>query len=137
MSTISLKQIIQNQAYKIVFLQLIGIIALSSLAFILCGITSGFSIFLGGMGYGLPNLIFVWRVFRFARAQEMTTFLIAFFIGEIVKLILCGVLFLLIVKYLPISLLSVVIGLAGAIVSFWVACLWLFSKQNLAKGVTE
>lgn len=125
----SLKSIIQNQAYKMVFLQLLGIIGLAFIAFILRGITSGFSVLVGGLSYGLPNLFFVWRVFRYSSAHEMTKFLVAFFTGEMFKLILCGILVLLIVKYLPVSLLSVIVGLAGAMVSFWVVCFWLFSKQ--------
>lgn len=134
----SLKKRVQHEAYRIVFWQLMGVVVLSILAFLLRGFASGLSVLAGGMAYGLPNLIFVWRVFRFVGAKQMNQFMIAFFFGEMMKLILSAVLFLLTVKYLSISLLSGLVGFVGAIVSFWVVCMLYFSKQNLPKqqGVT-
>ena len=93
----------------------------------------------GGFAYGIPNLIFVWRVFRYAGAQQMTRFVAAFFFGEIIKLILSGILFLLVVKYLSVSLLSVLAGFVTGIVAFWVVCFLSFSKQDNSrkKGVAR
>ncbi len=130
MAAQTLKKLIQHQAYRIVFLQLAGVVVLASLALIIRGITSGFSVLLGGLAYVIPNLIFVWRVFRFVGAQQMTLFAAAFFAGEALKLFLSAILFLVIVKYLPVSLLSELVGFIGAIVSFWIVCLWHFSRDN-------
>ena len=44
MATKSLKKIIQHEAYRIVFWQLVGVIILAVFALILRGITSGFSV---------------------------------------------------------------------------------------------
>jgi ATP synthase protein I len=134
MATKTLKQIVQHEAYRIVFVQLIGVILLSIIALIINGTTSGFSVLMGGLSYCLPNLVFVWRVFRYTGAAQMMQFLAAFCIGEMIKLIFSAVLFLLIVNYLPVSLLSELIGFIGAIVAFWIACMWLFSKKAV-KGV--
>lgn len=90
----------------------------------------GLSVLAGGLSYGVANLIFVWRVFRYAGAQEMNQFAAAFMAGEAMKLILSSILFLVIVKYLPVSLLSVLIGFIGAIVAFWLVCMWKFSKRE-------
>jgi len=128
--TNALRKMIQHQAYQIVLLQLGGIAFLSLLACLFKGTASGFSVLCGGLAYGLPNLFFVWRVFRFTGAQEMHRFIAAFFAGEALKLILSAILFLVIVKYLPVSLLSTLIGFVGAIVSFWIACMWYFSGQS-------
>lgn len=125
-----LKKIIQRQAFAIVFWQLICVIALTLIAFILFNSIIAFSVLAGGLSYGIGNLIFVWRVFRYAGAQEMNQFAFAFMAGEALKLILSAILFLVIVKYLPVSLLSVLIGFIGAIVSFWLVCIWKFSKQE-------
>jgi ATP synthase protein I len=132
-----LKKIIQNEAYRIVFLQLAGVVLLSLLALPFCGIKGGFSVFAGGMAYGLPNLVFVWLVFRYVGAQQMTKFITAFFFGEMFKLALSAVLFLVIVKYLPISLSSELFGYIGAIISFWVVCMWHFSKQTVTAQVNS
>ena len=128
MASQPLSKLIQNKAYRIVFWQLVGVLLLSIIALLISGITSGFSVLLGGLAYGIPNLLFVWRVFRYAGAQQMTQFAAAFFAGEAFKLILGGILFLIIVKTLPVSLLSVLVGFIGAIVSFWIVCMWQFSK---------
>lgn len=133
MAVKSLQKLVQNEAYQIVLLQLASVILLSFCAFLLNGPHVGFSVLTGGMAYVLPNLIFVWRVFRFVGAQQMTQFVVAFFVGEMMKMFLSAILFLMIVKYLPVSLLSELIGFIGAIVSFWVVCMWHFSRQTITK----
>jgi len=126
MAAKKLQKIIQHQAYKIVMLQLLGVILLSLASIAFGSLNAGFSVMAGGLAYVLPNILFVWRVFRFGGAQQMTQFVAAFFIGEMIKLFLSAILFLIIVKYLPVSLLSVLVGFIGAIISFWIACAVLF-----------
>lgn len=123
----------QHQAYLITFWQFVCLICLTLIGLALKGKQVGFSIFAGGMAYFIAQLVFVWRVFRYAGAQQMTQFVAAFMLGEALKLILSGILFIVIVKCLPVSLLSVLIGFIGAIVSFWVVCFWQFSKQPTIK----
>ena len=125
-----LRTLIQQEAYQIVIRQLEGVLILALCALPISGLQSSGSVLAGGLAYGLPNLIFVWRVFRYAGAQEMSQFMAAFFAGEALKLIMSAFLFLVIVKYLPVSLLSTLAGFIGAIVSFWVVCIWQFSRQN-------
>ena len=125
-----LQKQIQNQAYQIVSKQLFGVVALSLLALAFYGVKSGFSVLAGGMIYILPNFLFVWRVFRYSKPQEMQRFMIAFSFGEMAKLIFSAILFLLIVKYLPVSLLSILVGFIGAIVSFWIVCMMQFCKTK-------
>jgi ATP synthase protein I len=125
-----LKKLVQQEAYRLVGWQLAGVLLLALLALLIRGTLSGFSVLMGGVAYVLPNLVFVWRVFRYAGASQMDKFMAAFFIGEMLKLFLAAILFLMIVKYLPHSLLSVLIGFVGAIVSFWIACMWHFSRQS-------
>lgn len=133
MATKPLKKIIQHEAYWIVFLQLVCVCCLALIALSFAGIKNSLSVLAGGLAYGLPNLIFVWRVFRYAGVRQMNQFVIAFFMGEMLKLLISAILFLLIVKYLPLSLLSVLVGFIGAIVSFWIVCMWHFSRQDISK----
>lgn len=138
MATKSLQNRVQSEAYKIVLLQLASVLILACFAFLFGGKVVGFSVLAGGLAYALPNLIFVWRVFRFVGAQQMTQFVLAFFIGEMMKMFISAILFLIIVKYLPVSLLSELIGFIGAIVSFWIVCMWYFSRQAISQqGVAE
>lgn len=130
MANPSLATKIRGEAYQLVIWQLVGVVILALLALLIKGTTSALSVFCGGMAYGLANLFFVWLVFRYAKPSEMVQFVMAFCAGEMFKLIVSAFLFLMIVKYLPVSLLSVLVGFVGAIVMFWVACFWFFSKQS-------
>jgi ATP synthase protein I len=127
----TLQERVQNKAYRIVKLQMAGVIVLSFLALILCGVVCAYSVLLGGLAYALPTLFFVWRVFRYASPSQMTLFMAAFFIGEVVKLTFAAILFLIIMKNLPVSLLSELAGFIGAIISFWIACFWLFAIKDI------
>ena len=124
-----LRQLVQKKAYKLVLWQLAGVILLAVFALLLSGLDSAYAVFAGGMAYGLPNLLFVWLVFRFVGANETTLFMTAFFAGEMFKLMLSAILFLVIVKYLPVSLLSTLVGFIGAIIAFWIVCMWQFGKK--------
>jgi ATP synthase protein I len=128
-----LQKIAQQQAYQLVYGQFIGIVTLALISWPLAGVNGAFSIIAGGLAYCLPNLLFVWRVFRYSGAHQMNQFMAAFFLGEMFKLFLSGFLFLLVVKYLPVSLLSVLVGFAGAIVLFWIVCLLRFTKDPRRK----
>lgn len=130
MASTPLKSIVQGQAYQLVFLQLAVVAGFAFFISLIKDSHEGVSVLLGGLAYVLPNLLFVWRVFRYAGTAQMVQFLTAFFVGEMLKLILGAILFLVIVKYLPVSLLSVLAGYIGAIVAFWMVSFWLFSKKN-------
>lgn len=125
-----LQKVIQSEAYRIVYGQLMCVSVVSLIVSLCLGLKIGSSLLVGGLCYTLPNLFFVWRVFRYAGAQQMVQFMAAFFFGEFLKLILSGILFLLVVKTLPISLLSVLIGFILAMAAFWTVCLIRFSKQK-------
>ncbi len=125
-----LQKKIQNEAYRIVFWQLVSVVVIACIALLIKGQQTGLAVLLGGLAYGLPNLFFVFRVFRYAGAHQMTKFVAAFFLGEALKLILSSILFLVIVKTLPVSLLSTLVGFFGAIISFWIVCIWHFSRQQ-------
>lgn len=129
----TLKQRVQHEAYHLVLLQLLCVLIVALLGLLFYGKIVGFSILAGGLAYVLPNYIFVWRVFRYAGAQQMVAFLVAFLFGEMLKLILSAILVLLIVKYLPHSLLSVLAGYISAIVSFWFVSLLHMTRQAKAK----
>jgi ATP synthase protein I len=135
--TNALQKRVQGQAYRLVYRQLGGVAILALAATLFYSYWTGLSVLAGGLAYGLPNLLFVWRVFRYSGAQEMTRFVVAFFFGEMLKLVLSGILIIFIVKYLPVSLSSVLVGFVGAIISFWIACFMQFSKQDnsMNKGV--
>ncbi len=121
---------IKKEAYRIIYWQLILIMGLAFVLFLLQGIHSAISAILGGLAYWLPTLLFVWRVFARVTTRTAKQFLMLFIAGEGVKLLLSAILFVLVVKYIPVDTLSVLIGFVGAIVSFWIASLVLLTKHE-------
>lgn len=127
------KKNIRQKAYRIVFWQLGGVVLLALIVLTVGNASRGFSVLVGGMAYGLPNLAFAWCAFRYVDAADMSKFLGTFFAGETCKLVLSAILFLLIVKWLPVSLLFVLIGYIGAIVAFWIVCIGHFPWHTVCK----
>jgi ATP synthase protein I len=107
--------------YRILFYQLLLIAGGLLSVFLLQGIPRGLSALAGSLAYGLPTFIFARCLATCAGARFAARFMLVFLMGEAVKLILSGVLFLLAVNYCRLDPLYAIIGLVGAIMTFWVA----------------
>lgn len=121
---------ITRQAYRIVFWQLMIVVMLAVVFFLLRGVEEGLGVLSGGLAYGLPAFAFVWQVFSRANVRAVKQFLAVFVVGELAKLIVSAVLFILIVKYLPVTVLPVLIGYICAIVAFWMASVFFLSRHQ-------
>ncbi len=106
---------------KIVIYQLLIIAGFTMVGFLLIGVHNGLSIAMGALSYWLPTFIFMMRVSAHTGARAATRFMVALFAGEVVKLVLCGILFLIAIKYLQAQLAYALVGLIGAIIAFWIA----------------
>jgi ATP synthase protein I len=125
----------KKEAFKIIYYQLLLITILALPFLLLQSVQSGFSVILGGLAYWLPTFLFVWRIFaRESGAQAAKQFLLLFVAGESIKLLLSGGLFVLIVKFMPVKLLSVLIGFIGAVIAFWIASIFILARHE---GVKE
>jgi ATP synthase protein I len=121
---------IRTQVHKIIFWQWVMIVGFVLVIVLLQGMQKALSALIGGFAYWLPTMIFLLRVTAYAGAQAVMRFLVAFFAGEMVKLFLCGVIILLAARYLPINVAYSIIGLAGAIIAFWIT-----STATVYRGV--
>lgn len=121
---------VKKQLFQVVNWQLIVIIGLSLLTLV-GGMKAGLSTLLGGLAYWLPTLFFIWRVSAHTGANAAQRFLIAFFTGEVAKLILSGALFLIVIKYLPVDLIYVLTGFIGAIIAFWIVSIVSIFRQRV------
>src|SRR4051812_31543103 len=115
-----LNESLKSRALYLMLWQLLVIICLAGILGLLQGCQAGFSALMGGLSYWLPTLIFALRIFTYASAQAAKQFILAFFMGEVVKLFLSAALFIGVVNYLPVSVLSTLIGFVSAILAFWV-----------------
>ena len=121
---------IKKEAYRIIYWQLILIMGLALILFLLQGMRSGLSALSGGLACWLPTLLFVWRVFSgSSAARAAKQFMLLFVVGETFKLLLCAILFVLIVNYLPVNILSVLIGFVGAVTAFFLAAMLLLTRH--------
>lgn len=124
------KNSLRTDAIKLVFWQFLFVLGLALILLIVQGEQSAISAVLGGAAYCLPNLLFVWRVFARTTPRAAKQFLIAFVLGETTKLFLSAILFVLIVKYLPIKLLAVLGGYITAIMAFWIVSFIFMSREG-------
>ncbi len=121
---------IKSEAYKLVFWQLFVVMGLALILFLFKGLQSGISSLLGGLAYCVPNLMFVWRVFSRTSAQAARSFLVAFLAGEVSKLFLSALLFVLIVKYLAVDFKFVLAGYICAIMAFWLVSFIFLAQEH-------
>lgn len=121
---------LQREALQLVFWQFIITMLLALIIFLIEGLNKGLSTFLGGCTYIVPNFIFAWRIFAYSGPRFSDRFMFTFLLGEFTKLILSAILFILLVKYVPVNMIFVMTGYAIAIFSFWFVCGWHFGRKG-------
>lgn len=132
------KESLQTEALRLVFKQFIIAMVLTIIVLLVMGFKKGFSVFLGSSAYIIPQFIFAWLVFFYAKIRLIDWFMITFFIGEVIKLVISAFLFIFIVNYFPINLIFTMTGYIIAIISFWFVCGWHFGQRhNLKSGSTS
>lgn len=114
-------------AYTILGGQLVVIAGLALILFIIQGLANSLSFIMGGLAYWLPTLFFATVLFPYAGARAAKSFLIVFSVGEVAKLLLSGLLFILAVVYLQTNPFFALLGFAASIISFWIMSLWSLS----------
>lgn len=126
-----LTKFVKKEVLRIVFYQLAILVGFTLIVFLLKGTYKGLSVFVGGVTYWLPTYLFVRRVSSYAGAHAAKQFIIAFFAGEAVKLILCGVLFVIAIKYIQVQILYALIGLIVSIIAFWIASIMMLLQTKV------
>jgi ATP synthase protein I len=133
----TIQKSLQREALKLVFWQLMITMVLSLIILLIAGLHKGLSAFLGGSSYIIPNFIFAWRVFSYSGPHLSDRFMFAFLLGEFTKLILSAILFILIVKYVPVNMIFVMTGYAIAIFSFWFVCGFHFGRRKTVNSLAS
>lgn len=111
----------KNDAWWALTIQLAIVLLLASILWVMQGYWVFRSFLLGGMISFVPNLILYRQMFRYKGASQAKQILKALYFGELLKLILTGAGFA-VVLLLPHTLpLWVFGGFISALLSFWVA----------------
>lgn len=107
--------------YVWVGVQAIAVAALSLVLSIFQGFSSAGSVLLGGIVYILPNLVFARRFFTYFNASHPEKIVKRFYLGELFKLLLTGLLFILTISFIPVKEFAFFIGFIAALFAFWLA----------------
>ena len=108
---------------RILLYQAMTVVAISSLTLVLMGTAEAESVLVGGLAGFLPNLFFAAKFGRSNPKRTAQEVVRAFYVGEALKLLLTGSLFVLIFQIPGISFMPLFIGFVSVIMVFWFALL--------------
>ena len=123
----------RKNAYKLIAIQALIVIILS-LLFLFISFQSAFSLFLGGFCCLLPSFYFAHKLFKYLGARMAKVAIRAFYLGEVIKLLMFAGLSILVFKFIPIYPLSFFIGFFVAQIAFWIAPNIIMIQQQKAAG---
>lgn len=108
---------------RILLYQAMTVAAISVVAFLLSGLADAQSVLAGGLAGFLPNVFFATKFGRHDPKKSAQEVVRAFYVGEALKLVLTGALFVLIFQIPGISFMPLFIGFVSVIMVFWFALL--------------
>lgn len=126
-------QITRSQVNRWFLVQALAIV-LAAISFLLFqGLFFAKSVFLGGLLCLLPQWVFAQLWLAYYKASAAPKLVTMFYVGEVIKLLLTGVLFVLLFKYVSIDAIRCLIGFMIAQVTFWMApLLWLKRPEKVS-----
>lgn len=110
--------------YRLVGLQAM-IVFFIALGYWIKGMIEGLSVLLGGAASLLPGLFFAHRLFVTTSPRAVKQIMINFYLGEIIKLLFSASLVIVIILYIPVSIMLFVVGFMGVQFGFWLAPLFI------------
>jgi ATP synthase protein I len=116
----SLVKRVRRVAFKVIGIQLIVVVAISLIALAI-DFKTGYSVFVGGMVCVIPASYFAFKAFSVAGAQRAREVVKAFYLGEVIKLLLTVVLFIVAFKLLQVSPAPMLMGYFMTLVANWLA----------------
>lgn len=91
----------------------------SLMLLLLFGVKSSYSGVLGGLVWAIPNAYAAKRLFSNMSARAVKKIVWNFYFAEAAKLLLSAILFVLIIKWIPLALGSFFAGYLAAQIGFW------------------
>lgn len=108
---------------RILLFQALTAGAISAVTLVLIGVAEAKSVLAGGVAGFLPNVFFAAKFGRHDPKKSAQEVVRAFYVGEALKLVLTGALFVLIFQIPGISFMPLFIGFVSVIMVFWFALL--------------
>lgn len=107
--------------FRFIFAQIIITFVIFALLWMKFGWQAAYSAAVAGIICAITNAYFAWRVFRHRGARAAKKFVTAFIAGELTKLFLQGLLFVLALKYLLIDFKPFLLVYIVNLIIFWFA----------------
>ena len=124
-----MKNSYQKLACKAIVYQLVAVMATFFLLLPFLG-REAVPILWGGVVVGLPNFFFGLYFFSGWRRRSAKQIMLLFYVGEVFKMISCGLLAIFFVKLFHLSLGMLVVGMAVAYIAFWLIAPFMMQQQN-------
>ena len=84
----------------------------------------------GGLVVALPNLMFAYYFFSGWRQRTAKQVILMFYIGEVIKMFLSGVLSIFFVKWFHVGLGMYIVGMVVAYLTFWIMAPLMMQQQQ-------
>jgi len=114
----------RNAAYRMVAIPTVINLTISFFI-MLHGTYASSSALLGGLVWSLPNLYFAYKAFSNMRPDATSIIVKNFYVAELYKLALTGLLAVLVLKYIKVSILFFFMGYVISQITFWLTPLLL------------
>jgi len=99
----------RTTALKLTLIQ-VGVVLVCATAALAWGFNASFSVLVGGLSIIIPSLLFSRWAFRHSGAQAARQVMTGFYIGEAIKFLGAIVLFVLVLKWLPVVAVAALSG---------------------------
>lgn len=120
MSKLALRKT-RTAVYQWFVVQMVVVLLVGALFAIFSSKNLFFTVLLGGLVCALPQQLHARWFLGSYRASQAKSIIRNFYLGEIVKLFLTGLLFILVIVNLPVSVPVFLIGFVSAQIAFWLA----------------
>lgn len=110
---------LRQTAYKFILFPALVVLIVSSIMLVFAGKNAGFSVFLGGIVWVIPNSFVAYKLFSNVSARAASWIVTTFYFAEAVKLLLTAALFIGIIKFYPLQLGYFLLGYGASQIMFW------------------
>lgn len=121
----------RQQAFKLIAGQA-GLVLLAACLFSFASWQAAYSVILGGLCCVLPSFYFARQLFRYQGAQYVKQAVRAFYLGEVIKLVMIGALSMIVFAFFKVVPKEFFVGFIMAQIAFWVMPSF-FYKRAVAK----
>ena len=128
---------VMNVAIKVQMRQVMTCFVLGLLLSAFYGLSAAGTFLLGVTTVVVPNFVLMFLFFRRWRERSRVNLLVSLYIGELIKLIFCGVLVFFSVKLISDNIAMMLLGVVCAYLSFWLFAAGSVYKKSKQGALIE